>query len=95
MTASTVKISEFITKKSSLSDRSEVHDVYLVVDGELSDLVAAPPSETAATELCLALNRVMERFLQCESDREVRSLASALDEFLDRHNKSCAQPIPA
>lgn len=71
---------QFHASVETLEDGSNVYDVYF-----RQELIAEAPSETTADELANALNMVCNRFLDCGSDREVHSLARALDAFMERH----------
>lgn len=51
-------------------------------DGKARQLIAEPPSELVAVLLAHALNRVVNRFLDCGSDRETAAFAEALDSLI-------------
>jgi hypothetical protein len=51
-------------------------------DGQARQVIAEPPSELVAVLLAHALNRVVNRFLDCGSDRETAAFAEALDDLI-------------
>lgn len=51
-------------------------------DGNARQLIAEPPSDLVAVLLAHALNRVVNRFLDCGSDRETAAFAEALDSLI-------------
>lgn len=73
--------STFHVSENTLEDGSSTFDVYLSSPyGQ--ELVAEPPSQECAVEMAEALNRVLNAFLDCGSDREVLRLAARLQEAL-------------
>lgn len=85
--------SAFNVAEEILSDQSSVFNVVFSTPTG-PEIVAAPPSQTSAERLALALNRLRCRFLDCGSDRETIILASAFDAFMD-HEASAGAPVAA
>lgn len=80
---------QFHTSEETLEDGSNVYDVYFSAPyGQ--ELIAEAPSFATADEMANALNKIRNRFLDCGSDREVHSFASALAVFLECHEKKAA-----
>jgi len=79
----------FHTSESVLEDGSVVYDVFLS-DEEGQTLVANAPSSHTAENLAYALNMLRDRFMECGSDREASSFASAFDKFMAEHSKKAA-----
>lgn len=82
-------LATFHTSKNELEDGSATFDVYLS-DEQGQTLVAEPTTENTAEYLAEALTVLRQRFLDCGSDREVLSLAIALDNFFTIHAKKAA-----
>jgi hypothetical protein len=81
--------STFHTSESTLEDGSTVYDVFLS-DETGQTLVANAPSRNTAEELAYALGELRDRILDCGSDREVSSFASAFGKFMTTHSKKAA-----
>lgn len=73
--------------RNDLEDESCTFDVYFS-DQYGQQLIAEAASHCAAEEMSDALQKLRRRFLECGSDREVLSLATAFASFIERHEKA-------
>ena len=77
----------YFYSEESLADGVQIHDVYF---SENESLIAVAPTKLVAEELADALNKIRNRFLDCGSEREAISLATALSTFIERPSKDHA-----
>jgi len=75
----------FQVKEHALSDESTVHDLNVINEDGDTILLWNTPSQCSAENTEEALNKLLNRFKACDSDRETSEILAGFNDWIERN----------